>query len=273
MKRFIFLLSVLWLAVQGSAHAQIYLKGFTGYSWAAGIAKLTSTQSLAYLIKDYQEIIIMSSHKMKYGQGLLLGISAGYSLTKNIAFELTGNTQLFSSFSYYSPSMLKIPPDAINYSYSGYGTFGHVEYSSHIFQFSPQVVFSSNPCGRFTFYLKSGPNFLMAKVRQTTQTERYSSVFFYEPSRLTAIEGTGKINIGLHTAFGTAYMLSKRISIFAEITWVNIYYTVKEKKYLRCEEDGIDAMHTLEGYNIYIDEKINFSHVGLNIGLKYVFQE
>ena len=94
---------------------------------------------------------------------------------------------------------------------------------------------------------------------------------FYEPSYLTEANYTGKISTGIQSSFGVAYNLSEKINIFTEFTWVDVRYTIKKATILRYEEDGVDIMLDLENSVNDMDEKVNFSHMGVNFGLKYTF--
>ena len=86
-------LCFLCCCLSGLSHAQIYLKGYTGYALSMGNEKLTLTEIVNNKRNE-------SAYQLKLGQGINLGLSIGYALNKNIAFEITGNTQLFSKFSY-----------------------------------------------------------------------------------------------------------------------------------------------------------------------------
>jgi len=255
MKKYV-LLCFLCFCLHGLSHAQMYLKGYTGYALSTGNVKLTS--SITINNDQYA-----SSYQMKCGQGLNLGLSIGYALNKNMALEITGNTQLFSTF-HYSPYQWDYDYDdtyGISYSYSGF--FDDFKYTNTIFQLSPQIVFMSNPYNQWTFYLKGGPDFIWVAHKRTTLTET-----LYTTTRFS-----GNINTGIQYSFGTEYELSKNIRVFAELTMVNVRYTFKRSKILQSERDGVDVMSELSSTSFNdLDDKIMFSHAGLNIGLKYTFK-
>ena len=257
MKKYM-LLYFLCFCLSGLSHAQLYLKGYTGYALSTGNLKLTSTEIIN---NDKYE----SSYRMKLGQGLNLGFSMGYALNKNVAFEITGNTQLLSTFA-YSPYQWDYN-DEYDYTYgiSIYqeGFFDDFEYTNTMFQVSPQIVFKSNPYNQWAFYLKGGPDFFFAAHKRTT----------HDDSSLRTVRLTGNVSTGIQCSFGAEYKLSKYICAFAELTTVNVNYTFKRAKTLRYEIDGVDSLSTLESTESNdLDKKEVFNHIGLNIGVKYIFK-
>ena len=264
----------LCFCLYGSSRAQIYLKGYMGYALATGNDKLISTE----IINNDR---YASSCRLKNGQGVNLGLGIGYDLNANIAFEITGNTQLFSKFRYSNPYQwdFTYDPEESYYIWSTKGFFGDLEYSNTMFQVSPQIVFKSNPYNQWTFYLKGGPDFIWVTSKQTTQTPSIdfsfssSSIAIYKSLDLYTTEYSGNINTGIQCSFGTEYELSKTICVFAEITTVNVRYTFKHSKILRYESDGVDLLSTL-GSTVSdgLNERTVFNHVGLNMGLKYTFR-
>ena len=250
------------------SYAQLYLKGYTGYALSTGNEKLTSSQGInvrEYPTGKYINEKYESFYRLKFGQGVNLGLGIGYALNKNIAFEITGNTQILSKFK-YSKQFWDFdfnPEPEHSYSYDWYwaGFFGDLKYSNTLFQVSPQVVFMSNPYNQWTFYLKGGPDFTWIKYTRTIQQES-----------LTTVKFSGNINTGIQYSFGTEYKLSENISVFAELTTINVRYTFRKSKILQYEIDGVDALNELESTSFNdLDDKISFNHLGLNVGLKYIF--
>ena len=253
MKKYI-LLCFLCFCLYEPSYAQIYLKGYTGYALSTGNLKLTSTT----IINNDE---YASSYRMKLGQGVNLGLGIGYALNTNIAFEITGNTQLFSKFKYspYQWDFTYNQEEIYQYSYAGYDDF---EYSNTMFQVSPQAVFKSNPYNQWSFYLKGGPDFIWVTHKRTTHTESLCTTKYW-----------GNMNTGIQCSFGTEYKLSSAICVFAELTTVNVSYTFKRSQIQRYEIDGIDRLSELESTKFDdLDDRVIFNHVGLNVGLKYTFK-
>jgi len=205
-------------------------------------------------------MINTSSYRLKFGQGANLGLGIGYAFNKNISCEITGNTQLFSKFKLDG---LKIR--IIDQPFTIERTVD-LEYVNTMFQVSPQLVFKSNPYNHWTFYLKGGPDFIWVRYKETTQT--VPSLYSY----LFTIEHSGNINTGIQCSFGTEYKLSKTVYVFAELTAVNVSYTFKRGKALRY---GIYEGDLMSAFEIMIPDGLNdrrmFNHIGLNVGLKYLF--
>ena len=278
MKKYI-LLCFLCFCLFGSSHAQIYLKGYTGYAMSTGNEKLNSSE---IIIDDVRYREYKSSYQLKLGQGVNLGLSIGYALNKNIAFEITGNTQLFSEFYYSMPYKYDFiyDPEIHYHSWSSEGFFGDLEYSNTIFQVSPQVVFKSNPYNQWSFYLKGGPDFVLAKHKETTQTIAFDFPDFnipnfnsHVPSYSKTTEYFGNINTGIQCSLGAEYKLSKTICVFAELTTVNVSYKFKHSQIQQYEIDGKDSLSTLESTEFNdLDNRAIFNHVGLNVGVKYNFR-
>jgi len=273
MKKYI-LLCFLCFCSSVLSHAQLYLKGYTGYALSTGNEKLTSTEIINGM--EYA-----SSYQLKYGQGVNLGLSIGYTLTKNVALEITGNTQLFSKYKYSKPYQWDFTSDqGGSYQWDTEGFFGDLEYSYTMFQVSPQVVFKSNPYKQWTFYLKGGPDFVMVKYKETEQTASFdfpgfiiSDINSHIPSDLTATKYSGNIKAGIQCSLGAEYKLSKTICVFAELTTVNVKYTFKRSQILRYEIDGKDSLSALESTKSNdLDSKAIFNHAGLNLGVKYNFR-
>ena len=246
MKKYI-LFCLLCFGIYELSYAQIYIKGYTGYALSTGNEKLTSYEAINN--EKYEFFYLW-----KMGQGVNLGLSIGYALNKNITFEITGNTLLLSKFNYsrHQLGYTYNPDELYSWKYSGF--FGDLEYKNTMFQVSPQVVFKSNPYNQWTFYLKGGPDFMLATHKRTIQRQE----------SLQAIEYSGKINTGLQCSFGAEYKLSKNICAFAELTMVNIRYTFNHGKALQYETDWDDSL--FDELNL----RMIFNHTGLNVGIKYI---
>jgi len=268
MKKYI-LFCFLCLCLHDLSHAQIYIKGYTGYALSTGNEKLTSYETINNEKYEF-------SYQWKLGQGVNLGLGIGYGLNKNVAFEITGNTQLFSKFKYSNPYRWDFTCNQeIGCSWYTEGFFGDLEYINTLYQVSPQIVFKSNPHNQCIFYLKGGPDFVWVTHKRTTQTISVVYPIFntYIPSVLRTTEHSGNINTGIQCSFGTEYKLSKSIYVFAELTAVNVRYTFNHGKILRYEIDGVDSLSELGSTSFdNLDDKVIFNHTGLNVGIKYTFR-
>jgi hypothetical protein len=248
-----------------SVQAQFYLKGYTGYSLSAGDKQMSYYQ----IVNGVMDGV---SKDMNFGQGLNLGVSAGYSFNKNIALEITGNTQFFSGLKFSAKSDVGAPDENGNWNWRISGYWGENKITHHFVQFAPQLVFSSNPFGNWIFYLKGGPDLLYAQYTISSNSPGYK--FFPDfpiPSRYVKRKYSGGIYVGTQFSAGAEYSLKENIRLFAEITAVSVRYNFKKYKILQNKIDGVDAMSDLESTSGEGDNKINFNNFGLNIGIKYIF--
>lgn len=277
MKKYI-LLCLLCCCFPVLTYAQFYLKGYTGYALSTGTEKLTSEEGIRWRIsggEDYRQDY-GDTHSWKYGQGVNLGLAVGYKLNQHIAVEITGNTQVFTTFLHSTAYQWSFTyePETVSFSWYAYGFFGDLEYTNTLFQVSPQVVFTSTPYRQWTFYLKGGPDFLWVKHERTTKSiaTTFDSPYFgviYDPSILYTTEYTGKMSIGVQCSFGTEYKLSERLALFAELTAVFARYTFTKENILRYEIDGVDSLSQLESTTSDRETKPLFNHTGINVGVKY----
>jgi hypothetical protein len=267
MKKSILTISILFSCL--SIQAQFYLKGYAGYSLSTGDSRIEFYQIL-------NDVMDGASANMKYGQGFNLGLSAGYSFSKNVALEITGNTQFFSGLNFSAEPDLSAVEGLDNWSWTISGNPGKTQTANRIIQWAPQIVFSSNPCGDWVFYLKGGPDFLYAKtvIRETRNKLQYPSVFpalILMTDRYRKMQHSGGINVGTQFSTGAEYSLKENIRLFAEITIINVRYNFEKYKYLRYEVDGVDEMSHLDNVSGERDNKVNLNHIGLNVGLKFTF--
>lgn len=244
--------------------AQVYLKVHTGYSVSADPEKLQSTEIVNNVKNVYQS-------KIKTGEGANLGFAAGYHFNKNISFEITSNTQAFTK------KKISIPQRDVSTSnsWSLNGIFGNIEYSSKIFQFAPQIVYTVDYHKNLFFYLKAGPDFLMANNRTVRNYVSYSfDSTGLKPHQVddSYIE-KGGINIGLQSSAGIEYKFSKKVHFTGEFISVICNYKHKTSETIKYNIDGANHLNDLN----YTTEKniygiINdFSSWGINIGIKYLF--
>jgi hypothetical protein len=253
-----------------SIQAQFYLKGYTGYSLATGGSQVSYFQTTNGVMDG-------ASASMKFGQGVNLGLCAGYSFNKNFALEITGNTQLFSGLNF------SVQPDFdaqknSNWSWATAGCdLGENKTTNQIIQWAPLLVFSSNPYNNWIFYLKGGPDFLYAKYTISRNSNSYKFPFefpfeYTSPSENFKQEYSGRINIGAQFSAGMEYSFKDNIRFFAEITTVNVQYKFKKYKILQYEINDTDVMSDLDNISGEMDDKANFNHIGLNVGLKFIFR-
>jgi hypothetical protein len=98
MKRLITLFMHLMLCIL-SANAQFYLKTFTGYSWSMNTDRNISEEIVDGIQNDY-------ACTFKNGQGVNLGVAAGYQINHDLSVETNCNIQLFTTQKITIPSSI-----------------------------------------------------------------------------------------------------------------------------------------------------------------------
>lgn len=260
MKRINFI--IVLVSLHSCVNAQIYFKAITGYSFSSNPQIFQSTE----IISGYENVYFS---KFKNGEGINLGLALGYAFQNNFSFEIVSNTQLLTT------QNISIPQHDYrtinNFAFSGY--FGEIKYINSIFQFSPQIVYNID-YKSIKFYLKTGPNLMIVKNNTQHDNTSWDLVNLeWIPNDLAMETNTkGSICIGIQSSIGIEYQLLKKINFFIELLSVNSNYKFKESEVVRYDIDGVNHFADLDNYGqSKIDEKINFSHFGFNLGLKYVF--
>ena len=264
MKRICLVLLILSISI--CANAQIYFKTYTGYSFSMNPQKIESTA----ILNGSSNVYI---NKYRNGEGLNLGLACGYSLSNSLAIEFVGNSQVFATQNISTPQY-----DYRQYqSFTFIGYFGKMRYSNSMLQLSPQIVYKID-YKKLNLYLKAGPNLMI--VNNDVKLDHVSwTVDQGGWSPQNHIEAEYKMNgdfcIGLQTSCGVELSLSKNINFFVEFLAVNTTYKYKEAEVVRYDVDGVDYLEhvTVRTEPIENGLEMDFSHIGLNIGIKYVFNK
>jgi hypothetical protein len=263
----ILFIGVLLIAVNVQAQ-KIYIRG------GLGIAVSTA----AYYTGDYNHSgnnDIVTVKKQGIGTGLPFVLAAGYKLNKHFAFEL--GIDYFYGFKMKSKST------------SDYYTY-ETKYNGQMLSIVPAFVISL-PLDKILPYARLGLKLgvLNSLVMSNHNVNSYpqkatTSITIDSKSKLY-----GGIAFGAQAAVGTDFVLSKLISLFAEIQVDGISYAPSHGKYTEYTENGVDKLASMTekekrwdylkevDYNKTIpdsdpdqDIKQNypFGNVGLVIGVK-----
>jgi len=253
---------IVLISLHSCLNAQIYFKAITGYSFSSNPQTFQSTE----IISGSENVYVS---KLRNGEGLNLGLGLGYAFQNNFSFEIVSNTQLLTTQNISIPQ--RDYGTINNFAFSGY--FGDIKYVNSIFQFSPQIVYNIDY--KITkFYLKTGPNLMIVKNNTQNNYTSWDLVNLeWIPNDLVMETNTrGGICIGIQSSIGIEYQFLKKINFFIELLSVNTNYKFKESEVVRYEIDGVNHFADLDNNgHSKMDEKINFSHFGFNLGLKYVF--
>jgi hypothetical protein len=255
-----------WCFFSSFAQAQMYVRAFTGYAFSSN----PTTEQSQEIVNNVENVYVS---KFRMGQGVNLGLALGYQFNKSLSFEIKGNTQILASYTISIPQ--KDLRTLNNFSFIGY--FGDVNYSNVIFQFAPQLVYSVDYNKKLRFFIQSGPGFMSAKTKfRYNYTGWQIDTSGWEPNQIAEnITLKGKLNIGIQSSAGIDYRLSENLRLLCEFIFINGNYQFKKEEITRYDVDGTDHLSDLSTrtYSLTDGSKTDFSHWGINIGIKYSLQK
>lgn len=262
MKKNNFLL-IIFLLISTICMSQLYVKTYSGYAFSTNPVKFQNIEVLNNI-----ENIYVSKYKM--GQGINAGLSLGYTYNRTLSFEITANTQIFSSKKYY------IPQKDLSNAMSAFtsGQFGHNRYTNSLLQIAPQIIYTVDYNKNIAGYIKAGPNFLITKTKfenNSIQIE-LDSTGWHNHQVETGYIQKGNINIGIQSSVGVEYRISKKVYCLFEFISVINHYEYKTEETVIYKIDGADHLNDINPrlQKITDGTKTNFSQCGFNIGIKYL---
>lgn len=257
---------LLLVILSGTIKAQIYFQPYAGYMFSSHPSK---NQSFEITNKGYSVYVL----KYKMGQGLNPGIIAGYHLNDNLGIELNSCVHVFASFSNSIDQLDLRTVDYITLS----GFFGEEDYNNRIFQIAPQFVYTISK-NKFSVNLKTGPNFLKSKITQKLNYIDWEMEDWklYPLKTIQESEYFSKFTLGIRSSVGIDYHFSSNLA--ACLSFVSVLNNCKmtHGEVTRYEIDGVSHMDQLPETTFDFDEgedKINFSQVGLTLGVTYTFRK
>jgi hypothetical protein len=263
MKRLPLVLFLTFFAVR--SYGQFYVQPSVGYTFNSNPTIMSSI-----LITDNQKSVY--TMKLRYGQGLYAGLTAGYCIKDRFFIELDTKKGLLTR---NSDSVEETDLRELDNFYIA-GFFGEVRNSSPVFQFSPRVGYTVRT-DRFAASFSLGPNFMKTKVklRVTTIDFDFGEGFTLVPHDVEAKEEyRGRMHTGLQAGLGLSWSLREELKVVLDFVTVYNNYSFTSGEVTFYEVDGQDRLGELDDTDIYInpeDNKLNHSHYGLHLGLRYVF--
>lgn len=244
---------------------QFYVQPSVGYTFNSNPTVMSST-----LITDNQKSVY--TMKLRYGQGFYAGLTAGYCFWDRFFIELDAKKGLLTrnSASVEEPDLLELD----NFYIAGF--FGEIKNSSPLFQFSPRAGYTVRT-DRFAASFSLGPNFMKTKVkhRVTTIDYDFGEGFTLVPHDVEAEqEYRGKMHTGLQAGLGLSWSLRQDLLVVFDFVTVFNNYRFTSGEVTFYEVDGQDRLGELDDTDIDInpeDNKLNHSHYGLHLGVRYVF--
>jgi hypothetical protein len=194
-------------------------------------------QPPSYFVNSYHQVTspwFWQLESFDFQDGFHADVTLGQMLTKNVGYELSG--------SYLKPL-----------SVDNNSSVGDRILSGQFVQTAAKVVVSI-PYKRFDFYAKVGINVAMGKMQfhQSFKHDGSSSLSFSEATLV--YEYQHGVSLGFTGSLGMNFPVSKRFSVFSEITFNNQVYSPKSGKMIEFTADGVDQLAYLnEPYFSEID--------------------
>lgn len=249
-----------------NAFGQIYIQPSVGYTFSSHPIEVQSTM----IINNQMTV---QKFDIKLAEGMHLAMDLGYNFLDNFFVELNTKSTIYSKF---KTSNERPDPRLLNnFSFSGY--FGEINSESSIFQMTPLIGYQVHR-NKFSTYFKIGPNFMKSTISRTQKYTnwRLSDDFeLYPENRVEEIEYRGKFHMGLQANLGMSYSIKQNLQLVLDFLTVYNNYEITKGEIKYYEVDGVSQLHELENTNIEINEdnnKLNLSHYGINIGIRYIFK-
>jgi len=201
-----------------------------------GYSFSNSTQYLA-LETTGNDILNAERMRLNYGKGMNLGAGLGYIFNDNISFEVTINTQFFTKSSYtvfYDNWVTGPVRSKMDYTIRNTNL-----------QIAPLVVYSAD-LKKMKLYLKAGLNFLYSE----SIIDIVSYTFYSESQEVDK----GGLDMGFRGGLGLQYQVSESTDLYAEYMSIITNY-----------------VYTNSSAWDHPDYRVDYSHMGLNIGIRYRF--
>jgi outer membrane protein W len=258
------ILILLLISIIPYSFGQFYIQPSTGYTFSSHPAEVQST-----LVVDNHKTVYVS--KLKYGEGMHLGLNLGYDLYDNIFVEVIARKSFYSKF-----NVSTVQPDLQSlksFSFSGY--FGEIDYENPVFQIAPLIGYKIQK-QKYSTYFKLGPNLMKARVNQTFKyiNWEFDNWELYPLNTVMEYEYSGKFHIGLQANIGLDYSIKDNLHLVFDFVTVYNNYRISNAEIKYFEIDGVSHLYKIEN-TIEVDKddnKLNFSHYGISIGFKYVLR-
>lgn len=289
---------------------KFYVKIGSGYATTFNKMSNTSNVEFRYSLATstiYEEV---ESIRTSFGKGFNFQAAIGKKLNENFSLEL--------SASYLKSSPIKSTV-TFNYIIADDDVFYYTEKGKAL-SFTPTIVFSTKTKKITPFNIKGAPVFIkvtpylnagiiLAFISFTSQYEFegygdkvFSLRKYTGGEKITKGSNKGILSTGFKVSLGIATNLSKKLSIFTEVSLTSLTFSPTESEIIEYTINGQDILLTLtesERKAVYLDEytipvtfdsngnivedvdesspskrsrfDVPFGSIGINIGLKYEF--
>ena len=220
------------------------------------------------IYEDAQANLVVEHIRDSYGKGISVSVSGGYLFHKNIGLDLAVSYLLGSEIrsSWNSPSNTV--------------TFNEKSSFSSLFLTPSLVIFSD--FNKLCPYARLGVSLGLIPKIKSESTYSNGIDNFLEKDELS--EGTA---VGLTSAVGITYLLTKQISIFGELTYNTSKYKPAVRDIKTLTKNGVEAVvadkqnlkdqvQFVAPISFITPELLAYSHplgsLGLNIGIQFNFE-
>lgn len=249
-----------------NSFGQLYVQPSVGYTFSSH-----PTENQSILIVDNQKTVYKT--ELKFGEGIHLGLNLGFSFMDNFFVELNTKKSIYSN---YNTSTTQPDLQSLN-NFSSSGYFGEINYESYIFQIAPLIGYQVKK-NKVSSYFKVGPNFMKSTINQTLKYIDWEldNWEFYPLNTTKKYGYTGNFHLGLQANLGFCYSIKQNLQLVLDFVTVYNNYEISKAEIKYYEIDGVSHLYKFEDTNIEIDEddnKLNHSHYGINVGIRYVFNK
>ncbi|HEX2394768.1 MAG TPA: outer membrane beta-barrel protein, partial [Bacteroidales bacterium] len=197
-------LTIYLLCLFSASQAQLYIHLNSGYSVSTHPSIMQNRVITDNTIEQFRI-------KFSYGNGLNLGIGAGYAFSEHFFAELNAVTTFFSRSRsennweyYFKREYYKLHLTGLN---------GDVLIRNSSIQLAPMIGYSIN-AGKFSPFFKAGLNILYLKSRYAnTYTYKYfdSGIGWYLETTEVKRRSDGGMQLGFRGSAGILYRLSEKL--------------------------------------------------------------
>lgn len=247
--------------------AQLYIQPSVGYMFSTNPDK----RETFITINGLQNSV---TSKIKNSEGVVISMAIGYDVKKHIRLELCLGAQPFSSFTIST----NIPENYRSFNSFGFNTnigIGDYTYRNYTYQAAALVGYRVSK-SKFTVSLLAGPNFLTSTMHIKSHTfasseswKADSAIFSDETDRYSG----NKVSAGFRSSVTVDYKISKAFSLYLNFSSTYNKFQLTTKEVEQYKVDNVDKINTLPSTTITLpnadDTKIDFSQVGMMIGIKY----
>ena len=265
----------------------LYLSLNGGYNFAAGtvkndvVANTTKVSGSGSAYVETNEQVALS-----LGKGINFGGAVGYMFNKNVGTELAFDYLIGGKTSYTNSKSSNSTSSSSKTDY---------DISASMLQIIPSLVISAgmekiNPYAKFGFVIGSAK---ITTNQNTTNTASFGGSTNTNTSERT-IETLTNTGLGFKGSLGAMFAVNSNISVFAELTSINMSLNLKSGTITKDTTNGVDNLigkSINDTQTVYEDtlttnspKTVNpnepskaatisfpFSSFGINVGLKYSF--